>query len=57
MTEPNPDNPVAEFKLTFDEGEVTVKLEFHFSDNAEDFIDVATFVNVASAQLLGAMSG
>ena len=53
MTKPHPDNPTAEFKLTFDEGEVTVVLEFHFSDNAEDFIDVPTFVNVAANQLLG----
>lgn len=57
MTKPQQDNPTAEFKLTFDEGEVTVILEFHFSDNAEEFIDVPTFVNVASTQLLNSMAG
>lgn len=55
MSEPNPDNPTAEFALTFDEGEVKVTLEFHFSDNAEDFIDPAEFVNVAAGVLFSNM--
>lgn len=56
MSEPNPDNPVAEFKLSFDDEEVTMKLEFHFSDNAEDFVDVALLVNIVSGQLLRALT-
>lgn len=57
---PNPDNPTADFKLTFgkeDGGEdvVDITLEFHFSENAEDFIDPAEFTNVAAGLILREM--
>lgn len=57
MTEPNPDNPTAQFTLTFDDQDVDITVEFHFSENAEDFIDVETFVNLAAGELLRAISG
>lgn len=52
MTEPNPDNPTAEFTFSFGSGDVKVVLEFHFSDNAEDFLDPETIVNGMSAAIL-----
>lgn len=52
MSDIDTDNPTAEFTFTFDEGEVTVTLEFHFSDNAEDFLDPETIVNGMSAAIL-----
>lgn len=56
MSEPNPDNPTAEFGITFDDEEVKVVLEFHLSENAEDFIDVPAFVEMASSAVLVAMT-
>jgi len=50
------DSPTAKFELTFDDDVVEVELEFKFSDNAEDFIDVGKFVWLATQQLLQAMS-
>lgn len=60
MSEPNPDNPTAQFTLTFDgdDGEATnvgITLEFHFTENAEDFIDPAEFTNVAAGVILREM--
>ncbi|WNM75011.1 hypothetical protein SEA_DENNEBES_55 [Streptomyces phage Dennebes] len=48
----NPDNPTIKLELTFDDAVVEVELEFHFSENAEDYLDVATFVSTAAAMLL-----
>lgn len=48
----NTENPSAEFKLSFDGDDVIIKLEFHFSDNAEEFIDVAGFVSFAANAVL-----
>lgn len=49
------DNPTAEFTLNFDDEEVGITVEFHFSDNAEEFIDVQSFVSAAASNLLSAM--
>lgn len=49
----DPDNPTITMELTFDDEVVTVELEFHFSDNAEKFFDIQTFVTTAAATLLG----
>jgi len=57
VTQPNPDNPTATFTLTFDDDPVDVTLEFHFSANAEDYIDVADFVNDAAGVILRALTG
>jgi hypothetical protein len=51
----NPDNPSATFTLTFDDEPVDITIEFHFSDNAEDFINVTEFVNHAAGTLLKAL--
>lgn len=51
------DNPTAEFELSFDDEKVTITLEYHFSDNAEDFIDVPAFVELASREILASMQG
>lgn len=48
----DPDNPSIKMEIKFDDEVVTVELEFHFSDNAEDFLDVTHFVNAAAAQLM-----
>lgn len=52
----DPDNPTVKFELTFDDDVVTVELEFHFSDNAEQFISPAAFVNAAAHTLMSEMS-
>lgn len=57
MTEPNTDNPVAEFKFNFDETEVVIKLEFHVSEGAEEIMDVGSFVEMASSAVLRAVTG
>jgi len=57
VTQPNPDNPTATFTLTFDDEPVDVVLEFHFSANAEDYIDVTDFVNDAAGTILRALTG
>lgn len=57
VTTPNPDNPTATFTLTFDDEPVTVTMEFHFSANAEDYIDVTDFVNDAAGVVLRALTG
>ena len=49
----NPDNPSIKLELTFDDAVVEVELEFHFSENAEKYIDVQRFVTTAAATLLG----
>jgi hypothetical protein len=49
----NPDNPSIKLELTFDDDVVEVELEFHFSDNAEQFIDVSKFVAAVGASLMG----
>jgi hypothetical protein len=49
----NPDNPSIKMELTFDDEVVEVELEFHFSDNAENFIDVTTFVTSVGRSLMG----
>jgi hypothetical protein len=49
------DNPTAKFELKFDDEVVTIVVEFHFSDNADDFIDVAHYVEAASYLLLKGM--
>lgn len=46
------ENPSAEFKLSFDDSDVIINLEFHFSDNAEEFIDVPAFVSFAANAVL-----
>lgn len=40
MSQIETDNPTAEFEFDFGEEVVTITLEFHFSDNAENFFDV-----------------
>lgn len=45
MSKIETDNPTAEFIFTFSGEDVVVTLEFHFSDNAEDFFDVGSIVN------------
>lgn len=57
VTQPNPDNPTATFTLTFDDEPVDITLEFHFSGNAEDFIDIGEFVNDAAGVVLRALTG
>lgn len=57
MSEPNPDNPTAEFAITLDDEEIKIVLEFHLSENAEDLIDVPAFVEMASSAVLVAMTG
>lgn len=54
---PVSDNPTVKFELTFDTDVVEVELEFKFSDNAEEFIDVTQFVNIAAHTLLNEMVG
>ncbi|WAB09296.1 hypothetical protein SEA_STELLA_56 [Streptomyces phage Stella] len=49
----NPDNPSIKMEIKFDDEVVEVELEFHFSDNAEEFINVQHFVTAAAAQLMG----
>lgn len=49
----NPDNPAIRLELTFDDETVSVELEFHFSENAEEYIDVQRFVSTAAAMLMG----
>lgn len=49
------DNPTAEFEFTFDDEVVTVTLEFHLSDNAEEFFNVTALVEVISSIVLGGM--
>jgi len=51
------DNPTAKFELKFDDDVVTVELEFKFSDNADDFLDVSRFVGLAAQTLLYGMVG
>lgn len=54
MTEPNPDNPTLKIEAELEDGEiVTVVLEFHFSDNAEEHMNVSQFVNNVASTLLG----
>jgi hypothetical protein len=55
MPPTNPDNPTAEFKLTFEEGETRVLMEFHFEDNAEELLDPAEFVNFAASRVLSGL--
>lgn len=50
------DNPTAEFKFDFDDETVTVKLEFHISDNAEEFFDVPSLVEGMSSAILRELS-
>lgn len=57
LREPEADNPTAKFELKFDDDTVVVELEFKFSDNADEFLDVALFVELASTQLLQSMVG
>ena len=49
------DNITAEFKLSFDDTEVEVVLEFHFSENAEEFINPGMFANLAANAILQAI--
>jgi hypothetical protein len=51
------DNPTAKYELKFDDETVVIELEFRFSDNAEEFLDIATFVNLAANELLFSMAG
>lgn len=39
------DNPTAEFEFDFGGETVVITLEFHFTDNAEEFFDVAGVVD------------
>ncbi|ATW69409.1 hypothetical protein SEA_OLICIOUS_52 [Streptomyces phage Olicious] len=57
MSEPDPDNPT--IGMAFDVGgeEIEVKLEFHFSDNFEKFLDVSDFVNAVNAAVLRDVMG
>lgn len=57
VTQPNPDNPTATFTITFDNEPVDITMEFHFSANAEDYIDVTDFVNDAAGVVLRALTG
>lgn len=51
------DNPKATFNLTFDGEVVEVELEFKFSDNAEEFFDVMSFVEMVSHGTLAMIKG
>lgn len=52
------ENPTAKYELKFADDEVvTIEIEFKFSDNAEGHIDIPTFVNLASNELLLSMAG
>lgn len=56
-TKPHPDNPTIALDLDFgSDGKTSVVIEFHFSDNVEDFVDVSNFVYLAAGALRRAMS-
>ena len=46
------DNPTAEFEFDFGGEIVTITLEFHFTDNADDFFDIADIVEGMSGAIL-----
>lgn len=51
------ENPVASFKLTFDDETVPVDIEFHFGENAEQFFDVGSFVEMSANAILAVLKG
>lgn len=50
-------NPTASFEFTFDDDVVDVTLEFHFSENVEEFFDVTSLVEGMSSAILREVSG
>lgn len=49
-------NPTASFEFTFDNEVVDVTLEFHFSENVEEFFDVTSLVEGMSSAILREVS-
>lgn len=48
--------PTTKFELTFDDEVVELELEFKFSENADEFLDVGMFVQLMTQVLLASMS-
>jgi len=46
------ENPSVKYELEFEGDTVKLELEFKFSDNAKDFLDIPLFVDLAARLLL-----